>query len=56
MDKLAGQLVHARSPIRVKIWSGEWKTGLDKWNFAYIILVSQPDKHTQCANDFIHHR
>ena len=29
----AGKLALARSPMRVKIWPGEWKTGLGKWNF-----------------------
>ena len=29
----AGKLALARSPMRVKIWSGEWKTGLGEWNF-----------------------
>ena len=29
----AGKLALARSPMRVKIWPGEWKTGLDEWNF-----------------------
>ena len=29
----AGKLALARSPMRVKIWSGEWKTGQGKQNF-----------------------
>ena len=29
----AGKLVLARSPMQVKIWLGEWKTGLGEWNF-----------------------
>ena len=29
----AGKLTLARWPMRVKIWSGEWKTGLGEWNF-----------------------
>ena len=28
----AGKLALARSPMRVKIWPGEWETGLAKWN------------------------
>ena len=33
----AGKLALARSPMRVKIWQGECKTGLGKWNFVYAI-------------------
>ena len=33
----AGKLALARSPMRVKIWLGEWKTGLGKWNFVKAI-------------------
>ena len=29
----AGKLALARSPMRVKIWPGKWKTGLDEWIF-----------------------
>ena len=29
----AGKLALARSPMRVKIWPGKWKTGLGEWNF-----------------------
>ena len=29
----AGKLALALSPMRVKIWPGEWKTGLGEWNF-----------------------
>ena len=29
----AGKLALARSPMRVQIWPGEWKTGLGEWNF-----------------------
>ena len=32
-DDQAGKLALARSPMQVKIWLGEWKTGLGKWNF-----------------------
>ena len=29
----AGKLTLDRSPMRVNIWRGKWKTGLGKWNF-----------------------
>ena len=33
----AGKLALTRLPMRVKIWLGEWKTGLGEWNFVYAI-------------------
>ena len=33
----AGKLALARSPMWVKNWLGEWKTGLGEWNFVKAI-------------------
>ena len=33
----AEKLALGRLPMRVKIWLGEWKTGLGEWNFVYSV-------------------
>ena len=47
----AGKLALARSPMRVKIWPGEWETGLAKWNL-YKLYKRLPS-WGECQKNFV---